>query len=280
MSVSVSDQKVVITNGASSAEIYLFGATVTSWKVAGHEKLFLSNKAVLDGSKAVRGGIPLVFPHFGPNPKYGLPQHGFARLSKWSWVGTQTVNENETSVAFSLDPSGVAPALAGKWPHQFKLVFTVVLTANTLKTSLSAENTGDSEFEFTSLLHSYFAINDIDNAKIRGLQGKLYDEKIHNKVKVTEESDLVGFSAEVDRVYYNVGKAGVSIVENGATVTSITTNGFDDVVVWNPWIEKSQGMNDFQEAGYKVMVCVEVGQIGTPVVLKPGEKWVGEQLLR
>ncbi|KAJ3027749.1 UNVERIFIED_CONTAM: hypothetical protein HDU68_003194 [Siphonaria sp. JEL0065] len=280
MSVTLSDQKVVIFFGSSSAEIYFFGATVTSWKVNGTEKLFLSSKAVLDGSKAVRGGIPLVFPHFGPNPEFGLPQHGFARLSRWSWVGTQTVNESETSVAFSLDPSGVAPALAGKWPHQFKLVYTVTLTPQTLKTSLSAENTGSAPFNFTSLLHSYFAVDDIDNAKIKGLQGKIYDEKINNKSQVVEENELVGFSAEVDRVYYNVGKAGVSIVENGATVTSLTTSGFDDVVVWNPWVEKSLGMNDFQEAGYKVMVCVEVGQVGTPVVLKAGEKWVGEQLLR
>jgi glucose-6-phosphate 1-epimerase len=46
-----------------SVVIYLFGATVTSWKLAdGREQLFLSEKAVLDGSKPIRGGIPLVFP--------------------------------------------------------------------------------------------------------------------------------------------------------------------------------------------------------------------------
>lgn len=46
-----------------SVEILLHGATVISWKDAkGDEKLWLSEKAVLDGSKAVRGGIPLVFP--------------------------------------------------------------------------------------------------------------------------------------------------------------------------------------------------------------------------
>ena len=30
------------------------------------ERLFVSSKVVLDGSKAVRGGIPVVFPCFGP----------------------------------------------------------------------------------------------------------------------------------------------------------------------------------------------------------------------
>lgn len=46
-----------------SVEILLHGATVVSWKDKdGGEKLWLSEKASLDGSKAVRGGIPLVFP--------------------------------------------------------------------------------------------------------------------------------------------------------------------------------------------------------------------------
>ncbi len=46
-----------------SVDILLYGATVISWKDrAGNEKLWLSDAAKLDGSKAVRGGIPLVFP--------------------------------------------------------------------------------------------------------------------------------------------------------------------------------------------------------------------------
>lgn len=46
-----------------SVDILLYGATVISWKSAtGSENLFLSSKAHLDGSKPVRGGIPLVFP--------------------------------------------------------------------------------------------------------------------------------------------------------------------------------------------------------------------------
>ena len=46
-----------------SVEVLLFGATVVSWKdAAGRERLWLSDASKLDGSKAVRGGIPLVFP--------------------------------------------------------------------------------------------------------------------------------------------------------------------------------------------------------------------------
>lgn len=46
-----------------SVTVHLFGATVTSWKLAnGQEQLFLSEKTHLDGSKPIRGGIPVVFP--------------------------------------------------------------------------------------------------------------------------------------------------------------------------------------------------------------------------
>jgi hypothetical protein len=46
-----------------SVEVLLHGATVTSWKSAGGvENLWLSDSAILDGSKPVRGGVPVVFP--------------------------------------------------------------------------------------------------------------------------------------------------------------------------------------------------------------------------
>lgn len=46
-----------------SVTVHLYGATVTSWKLSnGEEQLFLSEKSHLDGSKPIRGGIPLVFP--------------------------------------------------------------------------------------------------------------------------------------------------------------------------------------------------------------------------
>lgn len=63
-SISVTDDLVVATlPSGESVTVYLYGATVTSWKLAnGEEQLFLSEKAVLDGSKAIRGGVPLVFP--------------------------------------------------------------------------------------------------------------------------------------------------------------------------------------------------------------------------
>ena len=70
--VSISQDNSRVTAGlptGESIEVLLFGATIISWKSAqGKENLFLSSKAVLDGSKAVRGGVPLVFPVRVPRP--------------------------------------------------------------------------------------------------------------------------------------------------------------------------------------------------------------------
>jgi glucose-6-phosphate 1-epimerase len=78
MTVETQSGMTVLRQGETSCTVHQFGATVTSWKFGGVERLFLSDRAVQDGSKPIRGGIPLVFPQFGQNGK--LPQHGFARL--------------------------------------------------------------------------------------------------------------------------------------------------------------------------------------------------------
>ncbi|KAG9043901.1 hypothetical protein FS837_009024 [Tulasnella sp. UAMH 9824] len=113
MPVSQTDKIVTISlaNG-SSAVIYKYGATVTSWKApnAGAqtpvtERLFLSSKAYLDGSKPIRGGIPIAFPFFGPPSREEdkkMGQHGYARGEVWELLRTVMDNEAGVSVKFGL----------------------------------------------------------------------------------------------------------------------------------------------------------------------------------
>lgn len=93
----------------ATVEILYYGATIISWKSPGSlisrgtEHLFVSSKAVLDGSKPVRGGIPVVFPCFGPpeHPEHSkLAQHGFARNETWTF--DTVVMDNETGVSVRL----------------------------------------------------------------------------------------------------------------------------------------------------------------------------------
>ena len=59
-------------------------------------QLFVSKRSVFDGKKAIRGGVPFVFPIFGPSTV--MPQHGFARISRFECElreGFQMVLDNE-----------------------------------------------------------------------------------------------------------------------------------------------------------------------------------------
>jgi glucose-6-phosphate 1-epimerase len=57
-----SDRITAKLPSGDSCEISLHGATVISWKSGGRENIWLSENAVMDGSKAIRGGVPVCFP--------------------------------------------------------------------------------------------------------------------------------------------------------------------------------------------------------------------------
>lgn len=109
-------------SGSSSCEVCLYGGTVTSFasklaKDGMQENLFISEKAVLDGTKAIRGGIPLVFPQFGPG---ALPNHGFARTSTWKVVGTSHQPGNDETVSVTLELRDDEETMK-IWPFKFIL---------------------------------------------------------------------------------------------------------------------------------------------------------------
>ncbi len=152
-----------------SVTVYLYGATVTSWKTSnGQEQLFLSKAAALDGSKPIRGGIPLVFPVFGPPPKSHatgqLPQHGFARNSHWEFLGKSTSEslgrktDDSVKLDFGLSSSMLDEALQNKWPYDFGLVYSVTLGRGKLECQMHVQNKGDEPFEFQVLFHTYLAV--------------------------------------------------------------------------------------------------------------------------
>lgn len=127
--------RLELPGGQASADVLLYGATVISWKALGKERLFLSSKAALDGSSAVRGGIPLVFPVFGEPSDHedngGLekvPRHGVARTSVWK-LQQEKGDEGDSSrekvtakfVLSSNDLQGFESAY--QWP--FELIYEV-----------------------------------------------------------------------------------------------------------------------------------------------------------
>lgn len=287
MAVEETETRVILThpsNPKTCVEILKYGATVISWKENGAEQLWLSEGAKLDGTKPVRGGIPLVFPIFGkqkdPNhPTAQLPQHGFARNSTWEFLGQ--VSESPVSVQFGLGPENVEPELLKLWAegkNDFTLILTVTLAEDNLKTKIEVENTGSNEFEFNWLFHTYYRVNDVTDSLVTNLlDSKCYDQLLGEHY--VEKAPMLQFHEEFDRIYHTVDLDKVlQIVDKGKVLMTMQRTNLPDAVVWNPWIKKSEGMADFQpKSGYMNMLCIEPGHVGTFVKVSKGEKWSAEQ---
>ena len=228
-------------------ELFLFGATITSWKTQeGTERLFVSSQAIMDGSKAIRGGIPVVFPQFGqPNTK--LAQHGFARSSLWTLKdGSVIADEESITVVLILCDSEATRAV---WPHRFILDYTIMLTKSNLTCTLAASNTDIAAWECHTLLHTYFAVPTIEDVRVSGFQNRNYQNKVKNGQVESEGSTMAVVDCEVDKVFAGSEEAPpMSIITICAMedplVTSQTSANLGtlvvphDVVFWNAWIDK------------------------------------------
>ncbi|KAJ5532464.1 hypothetical protein N7494_009016 [Penicillium frequentans] len=293
--VSINDNVVEasLPTGESVA-IHLYGATVTSWKANGQEQLFLSEKAHLDGSKPIRGGIPLVFPVFGPPPQNHvtspLPQHGFARNSNWEYLGKSSAeaadNQGDQAVKldFGLSHTMLSEEFRKAWPYEFGLVYSVTLTKTSLQTQLQVRNEGTQNFEFQVLMHTYLNIADISAIRVKNLESKTYIDKTREATSHTETSPALAITGETDRVYQNLDPSVPIIVSSAADdqpLFSITREALADVVVWNPWIEKAKGMADFgPDEAYKNMICVEAGSVSGWQTIEAGDSWEGGQTIK
>jgi glucose-6-phosphate 1-epimerase len=256
----------------NTAEVYLNGAHVTSWRSKGREVLFLSENSKFQEANPIRGGIPLVFPQFGPG---SLPQHGFARTSTWSLASTRLLDSGELEAVFVLRDTELSREI---WNHSFRMDFLVTLGSR-LSMELRVQNTGSEAFDFTVAFHTYFSISDIKNVKIDGLEGIDYLDSLKKRERFTETGKGVRFAGEVDRIYLKTPRV-LSVVDEGTGRTVQQQKiGFPDAVVWNPWIEKAKKMQDFGDDEYLRMVCLEAGYIGESLRLRPQESWEGRQNL-
>ncbi|KAF2760332.1 galactose mutarotase-like protein [Pseudovirgaria hyperparasitica] len=278
-----------------SVSVLLYGATVTSWKNAdGSDNMWLSEKASLDGSKPVRGGIPVVFPVFGPPPSdhatSSLPQHGFARNSRWEYLGKSTsesppgataAGDGGVKLDFGLSNANLSDEFKKAWPHEFGLVYSVTLTKIGLHTSLNVRNEGSGTFEFQVLLHTYLRIADISKTSITGLMDVSYTDKVLNATTHTESNASLSISGEVDRVYASIPQDTTSVLIDNKPRFDVVRDNFPDTVIWNPSKEKAAGMKDFAPAdGWKNMICVEVGHVNSWVKLEGGEGWEAGQVIK
>lgn len=257
------------TDGAQAA-VSLHGAQLLSWQPAGErEQIYASPTSHPAAGKALRGGAPICFPQFAQRGP--LAKHGFARTSRWELVTGPSLGA-VSEATFQLDSTMVAPG----WEHAFCLVLVVKLGPGWLELNLQAANTGRQAFDFTGAIHTYFAVDDVRQATVSGLQGLRYEDSAGGAVVKEDAERAVTFTGEVDRIYFGA-PAEVDLVGGGMPRRKILQQGFADTVVWNPGPVKAATLGDMPTEDWVRMVCVEAAVVGSPVHLPPGKTWRGMQ---
>ncbi|GAV76014.1 Aldose_epim domain-containing protein [Cephalotus follicularis] len=271
--------KVVLRESrGNSAEVYLYGGHVTSWKnERGEELLFVSSKAIFNPPKAIRGGIPICFPQFSNHGS--LEQHGFARNRFWS-IDTDpppfpTNFSSKVFVDLILKSCEEDMKI---WPHSYEFRLRVALEPGgdlMLTSRIRNTNPNGKPFTFTFAYHTYLSVSDIGEVRVEGLETLDYLDNLQKKERFTEQGDAITFESEVDRVYLSTPTKIAVLDHERKRTFVIRKDGLPDTVVWNPWDKKAKAMADFGDEEYKHMLCVEAAAVENSITLKPGEEWKG-----
>ena len=261
--------RLVLATPSAEAHVYLHGAHVAHFQPAGERPLlWLSRESQFAAGKPIRGGVPICFPWFGAKTDdAAAPIHGVARLMRWSLVSVDTEPAGALCAALELRSDEYTHRF---FPHVFTLRLLVRAGAS-LQLALRVRNEGDAAFRFSEALHSYFAVGDARQARVRGLERARYVDKTDGGAVKTLGDGPLAIAAETDRVF--TGHAGAITIEDPAWQRRIRVErgGSATAVVWNPWIAKAKAMPDFGDDEWTGMLCVEAANaLDDAVTLAPG----------
>ena len=241
----------------AQATVTLYGGHLVAWQTSdGQERLFCSRDSALDGSRAIRGGVPVIFPQFGARGT-GM-RHGFARVATWQLESTGDT-DGAAWAQFALHHTDLPEAIAASWPWAFTLRLRVAVQGQSLELQLSVHNTGEQAFPFSAALHSYFAIDQLSEARIGGLQRVRYSDETPQDALQAEE--LLQFEDKLDRIYYQL--PGALTLQSGSHTLRLEQQGFTDAVVWNPGAQDAAALPDLADDEYQRFICIE------PALIQP-----------
>jgi glucose-6-phosphate 1-epimerase len=246
-----------ITTPACNAELYLQGAHVTAWQPADAQPvLFLSEKSAFVPGKAIRGGIPIIFPWFGSrtatpeDPRTDGPSHGFARTQVWN-LDFGAYAADELHLSLSLGPTDLSRSLG----FDHFLVAYQITFGRELRLRLSVANDGDKPIRIEEALHTYLHVGDVQQARVHGLFETTYLDKTEDFARKTQTEPVLVVSGPTDRPYLNTTSPIVvddPVLHRRITATKANSN---TTVVWNPWAD--HGLADLDDDGWRHMLCIE-----------------------
>ena len=267
-----------ITTSLGSAHVYLHGAHITHFAPPGEPPvLFMSERSAFSDGKPIRGGVPVIFPWFGPRQGHAeAPAHGFARTRTWCPESVVEQPDGKIVLVLRLEPDAASRAT---WPGEWILRHRITV-AGTLTMEVEIENTGETPLRCEEALHTYFSVSNVKDVAVTGLQGVEYVDRLDG-IRKREEPHAIRFTAETDRTYVNTD-ANCTISDPGLNrKILVEKTGSAATVVWNPWIAKAKAMPDFGDDEWPFMVCVETGNMAEKALtIAPGTRHVTKTVLR
>lgn len=237
---------------AASAELLLDGAHLTSWAPAGEQDLlWLSPDSAFGEGEAVRGGIPLIGPWFGPGRDLAMAvKHGWLRNIRWDLTAAERDGDE---VVLTLSTPEDAKALRASVTCRIGAELAVDLT-------LTA---GPRRLEIEAALHTYLAVSDVREIEIRGLEGAAFLDNTRDLAPDVLGEEPLRLSGSTDRIVDSAAEVTVVDEKAGRRIVS-TPRGTAKTVVWNPWDTLAAGMADIPDDAWPGFVCLE------PAVAKDG----------
>jgi glucose-6-phosphate 1-epimerase len=256
-----------ISTSHASAMVYLQGAHVTAWQPKGRQPaIFVSRKSDFQPGKPIRGGVPIAFPWFATrhDGKTG-PSHGFARIQEWT-LAFAALAGDDLHMTFTLGPSEMSRNLG--FDH-FRLAYQLRI-GKTLTMELAAANDSTVPLVFEEALHTYYAISDIHEITVSGLDGTTYLDKNDN-LQPKQQHGAIVITEPTDRVYLNT--AGTCILHDPGSKRSIRVAkaGSNTTVVWNPWESGAAKLPDLEPTEWHEFIAIEtVNAAANTITLAPG----------
>ncbi|HEX3884157.1 MAG TPA: D-hexose-6-phosphate mutarotase [Stellaceae bacterium] len=261
--------KILVRSGRVTGELYLQGAQVTAWAPQNRPVVFTSPDSPFEPGRPIRGGIPVIFPWFGPQGSFPeAPQHGFARATPWR---LDSVAQPPDRLILRLGLTGEGNAF---WPHPFRLAYEVSFGA-TLGLRLSVFNPSRQPIAFEEALHCYFAVSEVADVSVAGLAGRRFIDKADAMRRKRQRAGALRLRRETDRVYLDTPQRLEIADPEWRRRITIDRRGAASAIVWNPWAEKAAALGDLGADLWRRMLCVESGNVAdNAVTLEAGGEHV------
>lgn len=255
----------------SSMQVFLSGAHVHSLRCPTGEQLLYMSPEGIESGKALRGGIPIIYPQFGKDGNLDL--HGFARTSLWNVVATKNHLNQDLEIVFELKFSDLVDSHRKKFPHECDLRLKMILSAGQLTQHL--EITPKQDLEVGLGFHTYFRVQDINHTVLGGLPENSLD--LNNREKTLSSPVRPNLGFETARLYPNHG--GLTLLGDKARkiILSVAQKGLDDLVIWHAGSREIPG---FPMEDRARTICIEPAAVINKAKLTAGTKYTASQSIK